>query len=77
MTDTQTTWSPQIRDLHAGDSITLQCATCQSTVQWTKAALVLAVGDGTELQDIGLHERLRCRGCGQAPSNAWPSWQPQ
>jgi hypothetical protein len=71
MTDTLETWSAQIRDLGAGDSLTLHCAPCQSTVQWTKADLVLAVGPRTELHNIGFHERLRCRGCGRAPSSVW------
>jgi hypothetical protein len=77
MTAAPETWSVQLRDLHAGDSITTECDACQSSVTWTKAELVLAVGGGTELHNVGLHERLRCRGCGQAPSSAWPSWQPR
>jgi hypothetical protein len=59
----------QVRDLAPDEAITLQCATCQSTVRWSRAVLVLAVGGGTDLQHIGLHDRLRCRGCGRAPSS--------
>ena len=65
----------EVRSLEPGDSITLQCAPCQATVRWSKAELELAVGPRTPLNNIGLHERLRCRGCGKAPSKAWPSWQ--
>jgi hypothetical protein len=67
----------KVRDLAPGEGISLQCAVCQSTVHWSKAAPELTVGAGADLNHISQHERLRCRGCGQAPSNAWPSWQQQ
>lgn len=76
MTDMAEAWSVQIRDLGSGDSITTECDACQSSVTWMKADLVLAVGPCAELHNVGLHERLRCQGCGRAPSSAWPSWQP-
>ncbi|HEV7266388.1 MAG TPA: hypothetical protein VGN83_15925 [Falsiroseomonas sp.] len=65
----------RVCDLEPGDSITLQCAMCRATVRWSKAKLDLAIGARTDLNNIGLHEGLRCRGCGKTPSNAWPSWQ--
>ena len=66
-----------ICDLAPHEFIVLTCASCQLSVQWTKAALELAVGPRTPLNNTGLHERLRWRGCGKVPSNARLSWQPQ
>jgi ferredoxin len=67
----------KVRDLGPNEGITLQCTTCQLTVRWAKGDLEREAGPWAELRHIGLHERLRCQGCGQPPSNAWPSWQPQ
>jgi hypothetical protein len=65
----------QVGDPDSRHSITLQCASSQVTLRSTKPALVLAVGARTPLNNTGLHERLRCQGCGNAPTNVWLSWQ--
>lgn len=55
----------KVCDLALGDSITLQCATCQSAVRWSTADPERIVGPRADLNNIGLYDRLRCRGCGR------------
>jgi hypothetical protein len=67
----------KIRELGLDEGITLQCEACRSTVRWSNADPERVLGPRADLHHIGQHERLRCRGYGRAPSNAWPSWQPR